>query len=305
MQNIIYTKLASDFMKNILSFWLAVAKNPSLYDYLDMGRGIEHRRHQFRSFWDEHFEQSKKFQEETLKGISYRSVSVFGAGNLFDLSDTIITSGAEIFCYDADSLAAKKTKKRFAHLRYEIADVTGVLDGWKQSFKNSLSRTTSLEEVAQFLLNLPATSLFSPTPTDIAISLNLLGQIPLYWRDFVLAALARVAIVKDLEAPLPSVIEAALAASCRTLQENHLTTLSASGAKKILLISDENFRYYTSSGEVLCESALYTQNPFIIKGYSAESAMRWSWEVVPLAACSEQYGERHDVIACSYVKTWV
>lgn len=289
-------------MKDILSFWLAVAKNPSLYDYLDMGRGIEHRRNQFKSFWDEHFERSKNFQEDVLKGVSYRSVSVYGAGNLFDLSENIISSGAEIYCYDADSLAAKKTKKKFAHLHYEVADVTGVLDGWKRALKGYISQKTFLEMIEQLLLNLPSTSSFSSPRTDIAISLNLLGQIPLYWRDFVLATLARVNIVKDPDAPLPSSLEAALAASCRSLQENHLTTLSASGAKKVILISDENFRYYTSSEEVLCESALYTPSPLTIKGYSADVTARWSWEVVPLAASSEQYGERHDVIACSYVK---
>ncbi len=147
---------------------------PKRKDFIRMGLGIKARYERNKDFWDKHFTLTKKFIVSNVPQHA-SSFLILGSGRLYDFPAEEIPACSEITLVDADPLSlfiskwkllniSKKYKKDFT-VRTVLQDVTGAIDYYTMHHE------------------LPP----DPCPIanckrhDVVLSLNLLGQLPLYF----------------------------------------------------------------------------------------------------------------------------
>lgn len=220
-------------------------------DFLRMGIGIRDRYERCREWWEPHLRCTKEFVSRSV--VPADSIAVLGAGRLLDIElQILLESFAHVTLIDADP-SCRSDWKRIAGRDFgervtgEIADLTEVLQGWS----GPLGREAASVDLAGYLRELKA-----PMPSwsyrrfDAVISLNLLGQIPLYWRDRVLS----------VKPELTDEEWGALQSSMGRLQAAHLSGLQALKAAQTFIITDtEYYFYHVDRSEWAVQEALYGQ----------------------------------------------
>jgi len=263
-----------------------------------MGAGIEQRHQRCASWWEPHLRCSREFIRTSLRPC--RRVAVLGAGRLLDVDiEMLLAHSQEVHLFDADSgclfhwrarLGPRLGGRAFAH----IEDITGSLKRWEGILRASRRRGDLAECLRGLRAVRPA---WSKAEFCSIVSLNLLGQIPLYWRDFVQASRGR----------LSGDDEEALAASMGELQRAHLEALFSSGAGQLVMLFDsEYYRYRSSESEWRVEPALF--GPAAMNCLSAPPQFcelareSWLWHLAPQFVEQESEGEIHRVEARAWLR---
>lgn len=262
-------------------------------DFTRMGRGIESRYGRCAEWWQPHITCTKTFVVSHLRPSQHGAV--LGAGRLYDIDLMRLLECIEVVhLFDLDAtcvpywrrLAGRHFGKRVIP---HFVDVTVCMDAWQAG----IGKARRAGELSEYLHSLSA-----PQPEwvdqsfDTVISLNILGQIPLYWRDRVLRS---VGAVSDDE-------RVALEHSMGVLQEAHMNALLAKSERDVLLLADSEYYYYRNTEcEWRVESALW--------GEARESYQRfvesrtwtnhetWMWHLVPQFIEARHEGEIHRVEA--------
>lgn len=272
-------------------------------DFIKMGLGIEARYRRAKKFWTNHVELCKAFQAKSLEG--YRQggkVAICGAGPLIDINIPLVKGiFSEVALYDANPTLKRKWRREFSGLTVDcrVCDLTGALDKWTSDIKELLKAHPNEEKLTIFLSSLDADGLAPPLHADVVFSINLLSQLPIYWRDRVHMLLKRhLSLDTDNRGNFREPLQAALEQSMMQLQARHLDLLTRSGAKRIILISDLEFLYYRSDVAAWQpERALYVDLPRGINGYNVALMDGWFWHIAPQGIEEAQYGCFHDVRA--------
>lgn len=292
-----------------LRYLYAVLRYPDFADFASMGLGIRTRYLRARPFWERHLNLTREFQEHALRDWPGRRGKVFvlGAGTLLDVNCELLADiSDELHLYDADPLTLKYWRRAFhGRVRYisHHEDVTGCLESWGRSLGDFLSAraTADLAGLADYLRHLkPHPGFNADTKGGVILSLNLLSQIPLYWKDRVHALLKKYwSLETDEQGNLESELQVALEGSMRTLQQQHLRQLSECGAERCILITDRAFLYYRKESSLWQEEpSLYTD--ICIPGYKKYMQDNWFWHIAPQDVEQSDYGCIHDVTAMAF-----
>ena len=274
------------------------ARFPAREDFLSEGYGIEARYRRCRKFWSKHLELSKAFQRRALDD-SDKRLAILGVGRLLDV-EYPAQSIERIELFDADPGCRRAWETLAKRLRGKVevgqhfSDLTGCIDVWSARLA-ALQRPLERSELKRLLISLASEQLEAfPLPkVDVVVSLNLISQIPIYWRERILAAAPHLA--EDRE------IEQALDSSLAQLQRHHLRTLEKSGAKKIVVIGDEEFLYYKKDlSPWQTERALFFSESIALKGYDLTAEESWLWHIAPQGIEFPDYGAIHRVVARTF-----
>jgi hypothetical protein len=259
-------------------------------DFSSMGRGIEDRYARCRVWWEPHLRCTREFIGENLQTCS--RLAVLGAGRLLDVDlALLLTYAAEVHLFDADP--ACMTAWRAAagsHFRRRVVphieDVTGVLEAWTQPLKSVVRRGTLNEYLDQLKAVEPT---WARSGFDGIISLNIAGQIPLYWRDRVL----------DTKLSLTDQEHGALHRSMAELQCAHIRGLIAdSKALRIIVTDTECYYYDTDHPEWEVEDALHGRTTAVFEEcFERNCSSCWLWHLAPQYIESDNEGEIHRVEA--------
>jgi hypothetical protein len=150
---------------------------PNRKDFLKMGLGIKSRYHCNFNDWELHHKKIRKiFLEQFLSEENKnQSICIIGAGRLYDLRPVDLKLYKEILLIDADPLALLVSKIkflfRFKNIKTICLDITGLIDA--TDFNNIDLSFSNVEKIFYILNN----------KFNHVVSLNLLGQIPLYFYD--------------------------------------------------------------------------------------------------------------------------
>jgi hypothetical protein len=206
--------------------------------------------------------------------------------------DLLLERCSEIHLYDADP-SCVATWKRLAGRRYGMrvvghqVDITDTLAEWS----SQAAVAHSAGRLGEFLASCkaPAPS-WSESSYDGLISLNVLGQLPLYWRDRILALAPRSfeSVWGDLER------------SMAELQRAHLDGVLTQGKAWSILITDSEYYFYQSdSSDWRVESALFGAADIRLGDTRASHSGResWLWHVAPQYVECDDEGEIHRVEA--------
>jgi hypothetical protein len=263
----------------------------SYADFRSMGRGIEARYKRCREWWAPHIRYTREFIVE--QSSPSQKVAVLGAGRLYDIDlPSLLERAEEVHLFDADPGCLTAWRQQVARdfrrrVVPHIEDLTGCLKRWTEP----LRREAGADRLAQYVRGLRA-----PLPSWASagyggiISLNLLGQIPLYWRDRVL----------EVRPELSEEEGAALVVSMAELQRAHLHALSAASAQWCILITDTEYYFYSVDRPGWrIESALYGDLSLTCFGQPSEitASDAWLWHLAPQFVEADDEGEIHRVEA--------
>lgn len=258
-----------------------------------MGRGIEDRYARCAAYWDSHLALTRSFIEQHAEPA--KRVAVLGAGRLLDLNlRRLLERVEEVHLFDADpqcvkawrNAAPREFRKRVIP---RIEDVTGCLAEWSDNVKRSARSGKLYDYIAS--LNAPVPR-WAAEDFDGVISLNIAGQIPLYWRDRVLGAKSA---LSDEEVE-------ALTRSYDRLQAAHMTAVTKAATHWALVITDVEYYFYESQkSEWEVEEALHgaARRMFAELGNNQDSTSAdcWLWHLAPQFIESDAEGEIHRVEA--------
>jgi hypothetical protein len=278
----------------ILRHLLLRRYDPQTRDFVSMGRGIEARYARCHQWWERHLEYSREFIARHLP--PGEKVLVIGAGRLLDIDlDLLRERYREIHLLDADPSCVAIWKARAGasfggQVKATVGDCTEVIQRWTQG----LAETMRPEQLAAYLAGCRAvTPTWSKEPFDGIISLNILGQIPLYWRDRVLAVTA---------GPMMATQHglAGLAASMGELQRAHLEGARARKDRWSLIITDTEYYFYQlDKSDWRVEPALFGPCSELVQELAGQYQRvdRWLWHVSPQFVECDDEGEIHRVEA--------
>jgi hypothetical protein len=259
-------------------------------DFVDRGGAIVQRYNRCAPFWRAHLDLTASFINDYAPISS--SVAVLGAGRLLDIDLLhLLERCQEVHLFDADSAAVARWKsvsgksygrRVFGH----VLDLTECLDAWSKG----LAAAVRADRLSEYLDRCHA-----PIPCwggfrfDGFISLNILGQIPLYWRDRVLA---QAKVLSDRE-------WAALSASMERLQVGHLRGLSARSDSWVIMVTDTEYYFYQSDkSDWRVEGALFAEAKTVCDEFFGSSVSdTWLWHIAPQFIESDDEGEIHRVEA--------
>lgn len=262
-------------------------------DFTKMGRGIEARYHRCGEWWEPHIRCTKEFIAAHIHPA--QSVAVLGAGRLYDIDLAgLLESFDSVHLFDLDATCVAEWKRRAgrhfgSRVIPHVEDITGCIEKWPAGLRGAQQAGI----LTEYLRELEA-----PEPGwlngdfDTVISLNILGQIPLYWRDRVLP---RVGELTESE-------RAALEHSMGVLQEAHLRALTATSTRNVLLLTDTEYYFYTSSeSEWRVEQALWggarEMYQQLLRDTTSSDHETWMWHLVPYVVEAREEGEIHRVEA--------
>lgn len=287
-----------------------------------MGFGIEARYERCRRFWEPHLRCCNEFQSKAFS-INFRGTTLFvlGAGRLLDFNlEAALSSFEKLHLVDADPGCEKIWLKRSEALsaseriKGEILDISGAIDSWTEVIDQFCSRSNSVEDLVKIIntLALPRSStlnLESGNKNYAILSLNLLSQIPIYFRDRIAQILLKHwKLDSDKDGQYAAPLQNAICSSMRKLEKQHIELLAKSGAKQVSLITDSYFHYYRKDiSDWRTERALnsfeYDQKGAQIKleGYNLKERQSWLWHIAPQSIEHKSYGVIHEVIGCSFV----
>ena len=286
---------------------------PELADFLDMGLGIEARHARCKSFWEKHIECCRSFQRrwtETLpKGIA---ACVLGAGRLYDIeTDILLTKCSSLTLVDADP-SVITAWDRFASeappkvmITSSVEDITGSMKAWTfklEEFVKGTRNARNEEDAVRFLDNLEVEPGIALGRFDLILSMNVLSQIPIYWRERVHKIFSRVwKLETDDDGNYGHGLKEALERSQQRLEAQHRTLLEESGAPIILLSTDRFFHYYKKDAALWkTEDALIGGASFDLRNYDLAERDSWLWHIAPQDIEQEGYGIIHEVVAHAF-----
>lgn len=277
-----------------------------------MSAGIRCRSKRCRAYWQRHLELSRKFIRSAT--VDSSSAIVYGAGGLLDIDcralDTTMTS---LTLVDIDPTLKSQWLKSFPKLceakslNCQILDVTGVMDSWLSALGLARRDKISIEEMVLVFNRL---KVGSPSSTlldrECAVSLNLFGQLGVYWRDRAIGALSADSYYFATDGVLLPALDAALQQSVNRLELSHLELLS--NFKKVILLTDVFYHYYKESDslwqteEALTISSEDINEFFRSRGYRLRNSDSWLWHIAPQKIENPDYGEIHEVRAFNFEK---
>jgi hypothetical protein len=269
------------------------------WDFVRMGKGIETRHKRCADYWAPHISCTKNFitKHVTPGG----KIAILGAGRLLDVDlSALIPLFQEIHLYDADPTAASAWKRVsgsaygrtvFGH----IEDITNSLSEWT----SGLSKATKKGGLADYLAHLvvrPAE--WESQGFDGVISLNIIGQLPLYWRDRVL----------ELSDALSREEECALVDSMARLQTAHVKSLQISPRSWAIAITDtEYYSYQVDYPEWEVTDALHGSTRDLLNRAEPATIVieqdTWLWHLAPQFVESDTEGAIHRVEARAWRRT--
>ncbi len=265
--------------------------------FAQMGSRIVERHRRCEGWWAPHLKNTADFISQHLP--SGARVAVLGAGRLLDIdAASLISRNDEVHLFDADESCLRAWRSGLgSDLRRRIVprieDVTCCLSDWQALVRDCKSVASLERQLAALRAPLPA---WASEEFDAIVSLNLLGQIPLYWRDVVRARLA------GLSEPQ----EEALAASMGELQRAHLEGLARSTADRVIVVTDSEYYFYEASTvEWRVEAALFgsartlLQSPGV-EGRAVIGKDTWLWHLAPQFIEHNDEGEIHKVEAIAW-----
>ena len=262
-----------------------------LREFVHMGRGIRGRYSRCREWWQPHLQCTKEFIRENISPCE--QLLVLGAGSLLDIEvDTLLNVCETIHLYDADhtceeAWAAAAGKEYGKRVQGHFADCTETLKRWSAGLSAAVRSNTLSDFLASCVAPIPE---WQGIQFQGVISLNLLGQLPLYWRDRVV----------KMKPNLTQEEIVSLTASMGRLQRAHLEGLAKrNSAWSILLTDTEYYFYQTDSCEWRVEPALFGEVPQLVRHayQGVGEAERWFWHVAPQYVESDDEGEIHRVEA--------
>jgi hypothetical protein len=258
-------------------------------DFIHMGKGIEARYKRCAAWWRPHLELTKSFVSSAAR--PGERLAVLGAGRLFDLDlDALLKSSNEVHLFDLDRGcldAWKPYKRRYGRrIVFRIEDVSASLEEWTARLRSRASSETLDSLLDTLEAREPG---WAREGFDGIVSLNILGQIPLYWRDRVLAA------CPEPDETTSSALDRAMA----RLQERHLRSI-CSAARWSAIVSDREYLHYDCSNNVWSvEPALFGSVPalFDLTFHALCPRETWWWHVAPQYVESDECGCVHVVEA--------
>jgi|GEM_PF-1084156 len=288
---------------------------PASSDFIDMGLGISARHARCRSYWRGHLDNSKNFQIAAVKELCVSAdwggrITVLGSGRLFDVPlKQLLSLSSRVSLYDGDPGAIVQT--RIAYLRYlkklsvNCVEITGVLQSWSEQLVAFLRHNKSeknLTLLSEFLDRLSIQKGVLLNSSDLMISLNLLSQIPLYWRDRVFLLILKYWGIELDHDSCENPLKLALENSMCLLQQDHLRLLSESKSKRIVLITDTHFNYYQQDrSHWLVHDALYLDPEVeLAQSYTLSRSSSWLWHIAPQGIEQQEYGVIHTVKAMEF-----
>lgn len=293
-------------IRKLLQYYYLRLRWPQAYDFLDMGFGIEARYQRCRKFWSHHLSNCIAFQKRHLADESRPTLAILGAGRLYDVDLAALSRMySAISLYDADPSCRAhwaRCSSLSPSLSFNIVDLTGCLESWTSSFKQFLRSSSRINEAS---LSSFLSALRPPDPPDLScsacLSLNLLSQIPIYWRDRTQRLLKQYwRYDTDEHGNYSRSVQQALESSMRALQEQHLKLLSQTRAARIVMLFDSKFLYYRSnSSQWQSERSLFITPP-ILPGYEISESASWLWDIAPQGVEQKEYGIAHEVQALSF-----
>ena len=276
-------------MMSVLSRWLN-------WDFVRMGKGIEARYSRCSTYWEPHLACTRAFIESHIEPGG--RLAILGAGRLLDVDlKKLIPQFSEIHLFDADSSVIRAWRKTTGVAFRDtviprILDVTGSIQPWSAGIVTSIRRG----QLAEYLSSLiPLRAAWEEEPFDGVISLNLVGQIPLYWRDRVLTAANRELSERE---------DRALIDSMGRLQSAHLAATRTHPRRWSIVITDtEYYTYQVDTPEWDVEPALHGEAR---RELEASSLMErhgnecWLWHLLPQFVESDGEGCIHRVEASAW-----
>lgn len=278
--------------------------SPDVHDYVSMGMGIEYRFEKLGPWWENHLESSRTLQREALGLLGSPDeieITILGSGRLLDVDSEVFNRNSVIHLFDYDPRSIEYCRRRYSHrsgLYLHCKDITGSMSDWTARLQE-VSKTKSDALVIDILSGLRG----SPPEVSgtLVISLNVLGQLGIYWMD---------RAGKVLGAGLADQVEGALHASLEQLELEHIEMLSASGATVIVIITDERYHFYgkeTTSVEALTKplDSLVASCPAFEEKYQRHSRRTWAWHILPWGHENRKWGEVpsiHEVTGEVYVR---
>lgn len=263
------------------------------WDFIRMGKGIESRYARCADYWVPHLECTKAFIANNVR--EGGRLAVLGAGRLLDINLLeLVPHFDEIHLYDADPTVIASWRKTagsaygdkvFGH----IEDVTGSLGRWSRG----ISRAVRSGSVRDYLSELEVGSgAWEHEAYDGVISLNIIGQLPLYWRDRVLN---RKPHLDDQESN-------ALQGSMERLQIAHIKALQRKSSGWAIAISDtEYYTYRVDETPWTVDPALHgkSRDAFddVLVGNASARGESWLWHLAPQFVESDSEGAIHRVEA--------
>jgi hypothetical protein len=297
-----------------LSYFINSLRFPNRRDYIRMTLGIRNRSKKMSQFWAPHLKLTRAFVNSNLEIVSgdqkIKEVVVLGAGSLLDLDCTTLDSYPHrIRLVDVDPTVKKYNRSLFPQARsagrysWQTADVTGVMDSWTAELKKFIRRAPNIYDVCEFFKKL---SLVRPqvsiTEESCVVSLNLLGQLGVYWRDRALSILKQELGYLDSQGNLKSEIDEAVSWSVKTLEQGHFEMLQA--ARFVILITDARYYYYRKDTAIWQDEEALTisdvKAKFINQGFAALNFNSWLWHISPQGLGDPDYGEIHEVHAYAF-----
>ncbi|RMG41287.1 MAG: hypothetical protein D6719_08830 [Candidatus Dadabacteria bacterium] len=283
---------------------------PGREDYLDMGFGIEARYSRCRKYWRPHLNLSRLFVNSLIEVPGGSSLAVLGAGRLYDIDlKELSKKFKKIALYDCDPGVMpywKKAKRVIApgcQLDFHLAELTGSIDRWSDKLSDFLGRNPAadLKILGDFLLSLECGAAVELFGFDAAVSLNLLSQIPIYWRDRVNNLFEKyLDLYVDDNGCYEPALQAALEESMARLQSQHIEILNGSGFSRVVLIYDKAFLYYQQDKSLWQEERAVFCNSTSLSNYHPVLESSWFWHIAPQGVEQPDYGVIHDVTATHY-----
>lgn len=261
-----------------------------------MGKGIEARHARCAGYWEPHLRCTRGFIASHARPGG--RLAILGAGRLLDVDlGALLPRFSEIHLFDADPTVLKIWRKASGvtfrdRVVPRITDVTGSLQEWSAG----LGQAVRQRRLAEYLNSLqPRHGMWEDEGFDGVISLNLSGQIPIYWRDRVMS------IARDLS----EAEERALIDSMALLQGAHVRAVRRRARSWSIMITDTEYYTYTvDRSEWEVEPALYgtvmEQIHAPVKGVEKIVDGRWLWHLVPQFVESEHEGTIHRVEAFAW-----
>jgi hypothetical protein len=301
--------------------WLTSIKDrwryPNFRDFISMGLGIEARHKRCQKYWAAHLDLCKQFQRQALEDLpAGGAVAILGAGRLLDVDIDLVTKKfSAVDLYDADPKVLRsksqllKSNSKIS-VRCFVEDVTGCLADWTAQLKQILiEHPGNLKVLTNFFIDLNASTKYRlHSQYQAILSVNLLSQICLYWRDRVHQLLSQTwGFETDDQGNYEGPVQEALEESMAKLQAQHLDLLSSAQSDRILLITDRYFHYYTSDqAPWMTEPALWIPNAetrIELQDYEVIESSSWLWHIAPQGIEQEDYGSIHEVIASAFKKS--
>lgn len=279
-------------MRSHFSFLWHRFSSPAWLDFVDQGLGIKHREGRFRAAWAHHLARSRAFLEEALDE-GGDEVVVLGAGRLFDVPvERLVDRFERVVLVDIDPGALAWCRRRIRRWGRRIAveqhDVTGVFSSWTRLLE--VARQGGNTEVEATLRSLTPSSV--SWSSEAVVSLNLLSQVGVMWRD-------RVRRIVGADAAMVLGVSEATAQSITRLEEAHVRGLAA--AERAVLIADRSFWQVCEGGRGWeREDALYGPWPEQLPEREVWLSGSWLWDVVPIGGEIEGEGIVHEVWARAF-----